>query len=1314
MKKLIMGAASLMLCAGLQPQDFKINPSGYFENQGANVMVFSDVYPEGHQGGVTLVLNGDRRAAGGDVRFEISQGQWQGLPKMRSRVVDEANNEIRVTLSYPDSTKHMTGFNPMIYPDFVFGYTIKVKGEKDYLVLTVDLDQPVPERFAGKLGFNLELVPSTLLGKPWIMDNQTGVFPHQAMGPTMKQTSNMQHIGDFNPEGKADLNQLLLDRKTYNPMIADDIVSAPLAQGKKFVLNPQDELAKITIESEKGELKLYDGRINHNNGWFVLRSEFPAGTKSGAVKWIIRPTVTKEWRYAPVVQTSQVGYHPAQKKLAVIELDKRDTNFKQPALYRITADGRELVKQQTAKDWGDFLRYHYLQFDFTEVTEGGLYQVMYGDVASPVFRIANDVWEKGIWQAEIEYFLPVQMCHMRVNEKYRVWHDFCHQDDALMAKTDINHIDGYTQGPSTLCKYKPGERVPGLNKGGWHDAGDYDLRIESQAGEAYILAMACENLNAYWDETSIDFDKQIVEIHQPDGKNDFLQQVENGALTIVAGWKALGRLYRGILCPTVRQYAHLGDASAHTDHVSGTADDRWVFTEDNPGRELQVAAWMAGISRVLKGHNDALSADCLEIARELFKITRCDNNRLQTTKVHAAVELYLATKEVVYRDFVLQQQDLICKNILQTGWFIGRFDKAVGNERFSKAIRKALPQLQAMYQEYSNKTPYGVPHDRGNRSSGSWEPQHLGYNYCYLNAAYPDLFAPDYIYDSMQYLLGMHPGRNQSAFVTGVGAETMKAAYGVNRADWSYIPGGVAPGTNLIRPDLPELLRFPFLWQEGEYCLGGHATWFMYMVLASQKILNGNSNPESVESPKFYSKNANPLSDFTFVADPTAIEYNGRLYVYGTNDNQQLEQVGKEGRNTYERIHSLVMLSTDDMVNWTFHGTIDVASISPWGMASWAPSIVSRVEEDGKTHFYLYYSNSGAGVGVLTATSPVGPWTDPLGRCIVSGSTPGLGDCEAPFDPGVVIDENGVGWLSFGGGDKNKSGTDYMPGNTRIVRLGKDMISLDSEIVELKAPYHFEANELNYLNGTWIYTYNTNWKDRTEWPYQQAKPTRCCMSYMTSRTPLDQDSWVYQDNYFKNPGDYGMPFSNNHTHLSKYKGEYYLFYHAMYLQDYKGTKGGFRSLCVDKLRVDEKDLKLNMGEATLKGVTQINPLNPFALQQAETTAATLGVSFEPMGEPGNMVVTGSKDKQSSILVRGVDFSKAPGKLQVQVAGKGKIEVRLDNPEGPVVASIQFDKDKLSSVSAKLKEKVKAGIHDLYFTIGEGDMKFDAWKFIASH
>ena len=105
-----------------------------------------------------------------------------------------------------------------------------------------------------------------------------------------------------------------------------------------------------------------------------------------------------------------------------------------------------------------------------------------------------------------------------------------------------------------------------------------------------------------------------------------------------------------------------------------------------------------------------------------------------------------------------------------------------------------------------------------------------------------------------------------------------------------------------------------------------------------------------VESPQFFSGNANPLSDFIFVADPTSVEYNGRLYVYGTNDTQQLDSVGKDGKNTYQYIHSLVMLSTDDMVNWTYHGLIEVKVLSPWGIASWAPSIVSRVESDGKTY----------------------------------------------------------------------------------------------------------------------------------------------------------------------------------------------------------------------------------------------------------------------------------------------------------------------------------------------------------------------------
>lgn len=109
----------------------------------------------------------------------------------------------------------------------------------------------------------------------------------------------------------------------------------------------------------------------------------------------------------------------------------------------------------------------------------------------------------------------------------------------------------------------------------------------------------------------------------------------------------------------------------------------------------------------------------------------------------------------------------------------------------------------------------------------------------------------------------------------------------------------------------------------------------------------------------------------SFVQDPTSVEYNGRLYVYGTNDHQQYQE---DTENDYDQIRSLVVFSTDDMVNWIYHGRIEVGEIAPWIANSWAPSITSRVEEDGLTHFYLYFANSGQGVGVTTSTDPVEGW----------------------------------------------------------------------------------------------------------------------------------------------------------------------------------------------------------------------------------------------------------------------------------------------------------------------------------------------------
>src|SRR4030095_13225873 len=165
------------------------------------------------------------------------------------------------------------------------------------------------------------------------------------------------------------------------------------------------------------------------------------------------------------------------------------------------------------------------------------------------------------------------------------------------------------------------------------DAGDYDLRVESQMGTVWLLARMVEEFGLDLAGTPIDQQRRQVEIHAPDGRNDALQQIEHGLLSVLGGYRAMGRVYRGIIEPGLRQYVHLGDAAPMTYNVfqrpveglgldaNGDpvrADDRWVFTEDNPRRELYVAAGLAAASRVLRESNPDLAREALAAAEALF------------------------------------------------------------------------------------------------------------------------------------------------------------------------------------------------------------------------------------------------------------------------------------------------------------------------------------------------------------------------------------------------------------------------------------------------------------------------------------------------------------------------------------------------------------------------------------------------------------------------------------------------------------------------------------------------------------------------
>ncbi|MBP3714614.1 MAG: glycoside hydrolase family 9 protein [Phocaeicola sp.] len=828
----------VLLAAQLvQAQQFQLTKDGYFNCEGVDVMAFNDFYPEGHQGGVCVIMNGHRVATNGDIRMEATPGQWQPVPKQLSRKVE--GNKITTTLCFPDSARHLTGFNPMVYPDYQFTYTVKVESSGQNILVSVDLDKPVPDFLLGKVGFNLEFFPGSLFGKPWMMDHQTGIYPQQPNAPLFFTKPNHQHDGDFFA-GKGQLTDIeQLNGKGYSPLIADDIIGAPYAVGKTFVSRPDDPYSRLSVESLSGDLKLYDGRMNHNNGWFVLRSEIQPGVTKGAVKWIIRPNVVMGWRYDPVFQISQVGYHPGQQKVAVIEVDHREKLKMDMEVLRVDEKGEHIVRNVALQEWGQFLRYHYYKADFSEVTDAGLYKLRIGQWESTIFRIDENIYDRGVWQPVIEYFLPVQMCHMRVSEKYRVWHDACHLDDARMAPAG-NHIDGYAQAPG-LSKYGEKEIVPGVNVGGWHDAGDFDLRVESQAGESYILALAYEAFRPEIDVTAINHEKHTVEIHEPDGRNDILQQVENGALTVVRSYQALGRLYRGIICNSLRQYVLLGDGAAMTDGILGNDDDRWIFTEDNPGRALSTAAELAATSRVLRGFNDQLSKECLEISKTIYQ-QYVNNTSLISNCLQPSVELYLATKEQVYLDFIFVHQDALLKRINNTGWYSARLVqqlKARSDNRshdFVKAYETALRGYSETLRQQSAETPYGVPY-RPSIWGAGWDIQRFGFQYYFLSSVYPELFPKETVYNALNFILGCHPGSNNASFASGVGAKSATVAYGLNRADWSYIPGGVVSGTAMIRPDFPELLEFPFLWQQVEYVLGGGSSHYMFLVLAAQQMV---------------------------------------------------------------------------------------------------------------------------------------------------------------------------------------------------------------------------------------------------------------------------------------------------------------------------------------------------------------------------------------------------------------------------------------------------------------------------------------------
>lgn len=480
-----------------------------------------------------------------------------------------------------------------------------------------------------------------------------------------------------------------------------------------------------------------------------------------------------------------------------------------------------------------------------------------------------------------------------------------------------------------------------------------------------------------------------------------------------------------------------------------------------------------------------------------------------------------------------------------------------------------------------------------------------------------------------------------------------------------------------------------------------------------------DANTDNLQLTKSFSEQKgmignNPLITQDFMADPTAVEYDGRLYVFGTADKMETDSKGNVISNSYNTCE-LRCISSADLVNWTDHGTIKVNEVATWAKHSWAPTICKREEKNG-TMFYLYFANGGDGIGVLRSKSPLGPWEDPSGKRLISRDTPNCSSSEVPwlFDPAVLVDDDGTGYLYFGGG----TGTDSEhPKSARVVKLGEDMCSLVSDPEELDPYYLFEDSEINKINGTYVYSYCTNWKV----PSGDETTGSCCIAFMTSDKPMS--GFEYQKQLFANPGSVFGNYYNNHHKLIQFKGQWYIIYHTTMLEETAyGTKQGYRTLHMDKLNVGEdSNGKLTIeAKATYGGLSAVVQLNPYIECDASTMAWNGGLRTKE-SESQNKMVVDSIHTGDWLGVSSVDFSEEGANcIRIQAASEkesGKIEVWLDGPEvaknGKKVAEVDVKPtgggDVYEEIRANLAQSV-TGEHDVYFVFRGKDYHISSWRF----
>ena len=460
---------------------------------------------------------------------------------------------------------------------------------------------------------------------------------------------------------------------------------------------------------------------------------------------------------------------------------------------------------------------------------------------------------------------------------------------------------------------------------------------------------------------------------------------------------------------------------------------------------------------------------------------------------------------------------------------------------------------------------------------------------------------------------------------------------------------------------------------------------------------------------------SNPLVTTDFGADPYAIVYDGRVYVYMTSDDYEYDADGNVKNNSFGYIKTLRIISSDDMVNWTDHGEIKVAGndgAAKWASHSWAPAIAYK-QIDGKDKFFLYFANDASGIGVLEADTPLGPWKDPIGKALLTGKTPGCEGVVWCFDPAVLVDDDGSAYIYFGGGVPN--GQQNNPKTARVAKLGKDMISIEGEAKEIDAPCMFEDSGIFKYGDKYYYSYCSNFIS----PHKNGYPGYGTICYMVSDDPMGP--FTYAGEVFENPQVWFGVGGNNHHATFVYEGKSYFIYHAQTLskaqEEAQGLKSGtltkgYRSTHIDPIELNS-DGTIRPISGTYEGISQLKTINPYERIDAETVAWNAGIKIADCTEEGklfkdfNRQITDLQDGDWTSIAQAAFGDRGATEFTVKAASEsgGQIEIRMDSPEGALVGTVNVEatgsKDTFKKFSCKLDRITDT--HNV-FLVFKGDAK----------